>query len=196
MSAVPRFIRFQPTVLATLSFAWCSASTAFENGPPAEHTGALGQPDCSVCHFDNELNFQGGAVKLSGVPATYLAGQQYTITVTLEHSVLPIGGFQLAIQDIAGDPAGELTANQDDVKTMIADGTKQVYVQHGKPRRKHDDDTQIQWTIVWTAPDDQRDLIIAVAAVAANDDASALGDNVYTATARMNSSGVDLIDED
>ena len=106
------------------------------------------------------------------------------------------GGFQLAIQDIAGKPAGKLNANQDDVKTIIVDGTKQFYVQHSKPQKKRDNDTHIQWTMVWTAPDGNRDLIIGVAAIAANDDASALGDYVYTATARINSSRVDSTNED
>jgi len=195
MSGVPRFIRIPLAFTATLSCAWCVVA-AFENGPPPGHSGAPGQPDCTICHFGNDANAEGGSVKLDGVPSTYQDGQQYAISVTLEHNVLPIGGFQLAIQDIAGNPAGKLNANQDDVKTIIVDGTKQIYVQHSKPRKKRDDDTHIQWTMVWTAPGGNRDVIISVAAVAANDDASALGDYVYTATARINSSRVDSINED
>ena len=106
------------------------------------------------------------------------------------------GGFQLTVQDIAGDPAGKLDAVQMDVKTINVDGTDHSYVQHSKPRKMRDDDTDIRWTVVWTAPGGNRDLIIGVAAVAANVDASALGDYVYTATARMNSSKADLINED
>jgi hypothetical protein len=210
MSAVRQFIRIPLAVSVTLSTAWCAVATAwcgvsaawcgvaaaFENGPPPAHTGALGQPNCTVCHFDNDANIQGGAVKLSGVPATYLAGQQYAISVTLEHSELSTGGFQLAIQDIAGKPAGRLDAIQDDVKTLNVDGTSNSYIQHSKPRKKRDDDTDIQWTVVWTAPGGNRELIIGVAAVAANDDASALGDYVYTTTARVNSPGADSKNED
>ncbi len=196
MSAVQKFIRILLGVTVTVLTAWCGVAAAFENGPPPGHTGTLSEPDCSVCHFDNGADIQGGAVKLIGVPATYSAGQQYEISVTLKHSVLSTGGFQLAIQDIAGDPAGKLNANQDDVKTIVGDGTKQFYVQHSKPRKKRDDDTHIQWTMVWTAPGGNRDLIIGVAAVAANDDASALGDYVYTATARINSFRVDSTDDD
>jgi len=196
MSAVQRFIRIPFAVTVTLSTAWCGVATAFESGPPPGHTGALGQPDCTVCHFDNDANVQGGTVTLNGVPATYLAGQQYAILVILEHSVLSTGGFQLTVQDIAGDPAGKLDAVQMDVKTINVDGTDHSYVQHSKPRKMRDDDTDIRWTVVWTAPGGNRDLIIGVAAVAANVDASALGDYVYTATARMNSSKADLINED
>ena len=123
--------------------------------------------------------------------ATYSAGQRYEISVTLKHSALSTGGFQLAIQDIADDPAGKLNADQDDVKTINVDGTGNRYIQHSKPRRKRDDDTDIQWTVVWTAPEGNRELIISVAAVAANDDASALGDSVYTAVARVNSSSAE-----
>ena len=196
MSAVQKFIRIPLAVTVTLSTAWCGVAAAFEDGPPPAHTGALGQPDCTVCHFDNDANGQGGTVTLNGVPATYMVEQQYAISVTLEHSVLSTGGFQLAIRDIDGDPAGKLDAEQDDVKTINVNGTKQIYVQHSKPRKKRDDDNHIQWTMVWTAPGGNRDLIIGVAAVAANDDASPLGDYVYTETARINSSKVDSINED
>ena len=51
-------------------------------------------------------------------------------------------------------------------------------------------------TVVGTAPDANDELIISVAAVAAHVDASALGDYVYTATARVISSGADIINED
>ncbi len=196
MSAVQKFIRALLGVTVTLSTAWCGVAAAFENGPPPGHTGALSEPDCTVCHFDSGADVQGGAVKLIGVPATYSAGQRYEIFVALKHSALSTGGFQLAIQDIAGDPAGKLNADQDDVKTINADGAGNSYIQHSKPRRKRDDDTDIQWTVVWTAPDGNRELIISLAAVAANDDASALGDYVYTATARINSSKVDSTNDD
>jgi hypothetical protein len=179
-----------------LSTALCGVAAAFENGPPPGHTGVLGQSDCTECHFDNGTDAQRGAVKLIGVPATYLAGQRYEISVTLKHSALSTGGFQLAIQDIAGNPAGRLNAIHDDVKTISVDGTDNSYIQHSKPRRKRNGDTDIQWTVVWTAPGGNRELIIGVAAVAANDDASALGDYVYTATARVNTPGADSKNED
>ena len=194
MSAVQRFTRYPLAFTVTLSTAWCGVAAAFENGPPPEHTGALGQPDCTVCHFDNDVNAHGGIVKLNGVPATYSAGQKYAISVTLEHNALSSGGFQLAIQDIAGDPVGKLDADQNDVKTISVDSNG--HIQHSKPREKRNGDTDIQWTVVWTAPDTNDELIVSVAAVAANDDASALGDYVYTATARVNSSGADIINED
>ena len=154
----------------------------------------MGKPDCTICHLGNDANAEGGSVKLDGVPATYQDGQQYAISVTLEHNVLPIGGFQLAIQDIVGNPAGKLAANPGDEEIMSIGGNS--YIHHIKPRRRRDDDSGILWTVVWTVPDSDRELIISVAAVAANDDASALGDYVYTATARINSSRVDSINED
>jgi len=188
MSGVPRFIRIPLAFTATLSCAWCVVA-AFENGPPPGHSGAPGQPDCTICHFGNDANTEGGSVKLDGVPATYQDGQQYAISVTLEHNVLLIGGFQLAIQDIVGNPAGKLAANPGDEEIMSISGNS--YIHHIKPRRRREDVSGIRWTVVWTAPDGNRELIISVAAVAANDDASALGDSVYTAAARMNSSSAE-----
>ncbi len=91
---------------------------------------------------------------------------------------------------IAGDPTGKLDADQNDVKTISVDSNG--HIQHSKPREKRNGDTDIPWTVVWTAPDANDELIVSVAAVAANDVASALGDYVYTATARVNSSGLIL----
>ncbi len=191
-----RFTKFPLAVTATLSYAWCGVASAFDNGPLPGHTGALGQPDCTVCHSDNSANSQGGSVTLSGLPDTFLAGQQYSISVALEDKKLSSGGFQLTIRDTGGVSVGEFDANQNDVKIVRDGDTGNSYVQHGTPRNKRTDESGIQWTVVWTAPECNALVTVAVAAVAANDDASPLGDNVYTTTARASSPGADLKNED
>jgi hypothetical protein len=185
MLAVQKFIRNPFAIAVTLATGWCSSAGAFETGPPPGHTGIQGEADCTDCHFGNDANTGGGFIKLDGVPASYIPGKDYSISVVLRDDALPSGGFQLTIQDVNGDSGGKLQALQDDVKTIHVSEINHRYIQHNKPRKKRDDDADIQWTVVWTAPDGVRDLIVGAAAVAANDDASALGDYVYTQTARI-----------
>ena len=185
MSAVRKYIRSLLAVAVALVTGWCSGAGAFESGPPSGHAGVLAESDCTACHFDNGANGRSGGVMLSGVPTSYLAGQQYTISVMLVHDASSSGGFQLTIQDANGDPGGKLNSTSDDVKTACVGDNDCRYIQHNKPRIKRDGESDIQWTVVWTAPESKRDLIIGVAAVAANDDASALGDFVFTESAHM-----------
>jgi hypothetical protein len=155
-----------------------------------------GESDCTVCHFGNDANANGGTIELRGVPANYVAGQNYSISVRLLHEALSSGGFQLTIQDVNGASGGNFSALRDDVKTIHVSDNDRRYIQHNKPRKKRDDDAGIQWTVVWTAPDGDGDLIVAAAAVAANDDASALGDYVYTKTAHIEPHGAEPTGEE
>ena len=68
MSAVQRFIRIPLAVTVTLSTAWCGAATAFENGPPPGHTGALGVQ--SVGHTTRlllSLDYDSAPLEVEGI---------------------------------------------------------------------------------------------------------------------------------
>ena len=195
MLAVRKFTRNEFAIAVTLATAWCSSAGAFETGPPPGHTGIQGEADCTVCHFGNDANAGGDFITLDGVPASYIPGREYSISVVLRDDALVSAGFQLTIQDVNGDSGGHLQALQDDVETTHLSDINHRYIQHNKPRKKRDDD-EIQWTVVWTAPDGYRDLIVAAAAVAANDDASALGDYVYTQTAHISPCEAELLREE
>lgn len=185
MSAAPRFTRNTVAVTVILSALLCGGAAAFENGPPPGFTGISGEPDCSTCHFDNEVNHAGGAVTLSGIPESFQPGHRYALSIVLEHDDLLTGGFQLSIQNSSGEPVGVLDSSQPDTKKLTVGGTGDIYIQHSKPRDKDDGDSNIQWAAVWTAPEHPADVTIGVSAVAANDDASAIGDFVYTTSAHL-----------
>src|SRR5438874_13348606 len=55
--------------------------------PLTFHTGAPGEFVCTECHnqFGLNTNPNGsvGSVQITGLPATYTLGQQYTVTVTV-----------------------------------------------------------------------------------------------------------------
>lgn len=178
MSAAQRSTR-QLLALVFVS-ALLSTATAFENGPPPANTGGFGETDCSACHFDNPINASAGHLTLSGVPEIFKPGQRYAFSLSLDHPALIVGGFQLSVRTADGKPAGELTAHGSDVGTTRLDTTGVTYVQHSRPRDKFD--AEIRWVVSWRAPNDEVAVVVNVAANAANNDASALGDFIYKAS--------------
>lgn len=159
------------------------------DGPPPAHTGGFGEPTCRQCHFDAELNAPGGALAVGGVPPSYRAGRTYELVVTLRRSGMLRGGFQLAARfaggAAAGKQAGVLTPS-DDRSTLVRDSVTAVrYVQH-TPAGTAVAGGAARWSFRWTAPGAgaaRGAVVLHVAANAANDDDSPLGDFIYTRAA-------------
>ena len=164
-----------------LAFALPGSGAAFENGPPPANTGGFGETDCSACHFDNDINGSDGRLSVSGLPAVFVPGEHYAITLALDHPALIVAGFQLSVRTADGEPAGMLVAHASDVGATELGSTRVTYMQHNRPRATTDG--HMGWVLVWHAPDDEVAVVVNVAAVAANDDASPLGDYVYTTSA-------------
>jgi hypothetical protein len=58
-------------------------------------TGGFGEQTCHSCHFDYDLNREGGSLLIQGLEDSYQPGNEYEITVTVESEHLENGGFQL-----------------------------------------------------------------------------------------------------
>lgn len=156
----------------------------FKKGPPPAHTGGFGEPTCRECHFDADLNQPGGAVAVTGAPDRYTAGRTYDLAVTLRRAGILRGGFQLAARfadgDSLGRPAGSL-ASTDARTALVWDTTTHVgYIEHTEAGSAVTNATA-RWSIRWTAPATARGTVVFhVAANAANNDDSPLGDFIYT----------------
>jgi len=48
--------------LALLAWPAERAQAGFPDGPPPAHTGGFGEPTCRACHFDGDLNAEGGGL--------------------------------------------------------------------------------------------------------------------------------------
>jgi len=167
--------------------------TAFQDGPLPGFTGGFGERDCTTCHFGEKPNDSHGSVRISGVPAVYVPGQEYTIEVSLRRPGLTRGGFELASRfrggAANGREAGSFVPPGDGRMKLIAstDG-RQHYLQHTKDGTESATPGSIGWTFIWIAPDRaEGQVAFSVAANATNADASALGDFIYTtqATSRV-----------
>ena len=175
------------SVLSTLPLALHASASDVE---PAR-TGGFGEMTCQQCHWENPLNDPAGRIEVTGIPDTYTPGEQYLITVTVARPDLRRAGFQMAAREdginmSAGSDAGTLRAMDELARTVRGEAAGVTYVQHTEAGTAvKPEGTAAAWTIEWTAPESPGvPVLFHVAANAANDDASPLGDFIYTATAR------------
>ena len=86
-------------------------------------------------------------------------------------------GFQLAAREQSGVRAGDFRSDSETIDTVSGDG--QTYLQHNSAARPAGRSV-VRWNFTWRAPNKRTDIVFDLAANAANDDRSALGDFVFT----------------
>jgi hypothetical protein len=96
----------------------------------------------------------------------------------LEHAELRTGGFQLTVRSSDGEPAGKLVPLSD--RTRVIEEADQVYLQHTKAGLQPQRDGAARWVFRWIAAGVAGPVYLHVAANAANDDISPLGDYIFT----------------
>jgi hypothetical protein len=176
-------------VVAVASLAAVARPAVHKDGPPLAHTGGFGEPTCQECHFDGALNQPGGELAIGGVPSGYQPGRSYVVTVSLRRAAMLRAGFQLAARLADGAAAGTqggALAPTDQRTAVVRDSANGVlYAQHtsaGTTVRGG----AASWMVRWTAPAQARGAVVLhVAANAANDDDSPLGDFIYTSVVRV-----------
>jgi hypothetical protein len=166
------------TVLAALATGWNVT------GPPPARTGGFDEQTCHECHFDGPLNPESGSVTIEAAPVTYEPGRTYALRITVRDAQLKRAGFQLAARFAAGPragrQAGELSIAAGTGTTTVADDV--VYAHHVARGTVPERAGEHGWAVEWTAPAEMGggDVVIHVAANAANNDASELGDQIHT----------------
>ena len=133
------------------------------------------------------MNRGAGAVLLQGLPQSYTPRAAYALTVVVTQPGLGVGGFQLSARFENGTQAGTLRAgageaNRADV-TMAAGVQYAHHLYDGAEPVARD---SARWRIVWQAPAGAGPVLFHVVGNAGNDDASPLGDAVYTRAVRLN----------
>jgi hypothetical protein len=163
-------------------------TAAFPDGPPPAHTGGFGEPTCRACHFDGDLNAEGGSLAISGIPPTYVPGRTYRLTITLQRGEMKVGGFQLAARFAAGASAGQQagTLRPLDVRVQLKESAAHVqYASHTRPGIQLTAAGRIEWALEWTAPASAAgEVAFHAAATAGSADESPLGDLIYTTVER------------
>jgi|APDOM4702015191_1054821.scaffolds.fasta_scaffold17339_2 hypothetical protein len=186
------------TLLVSLSSSGQKA-IASASGPSPSHTNAPGEDNCTACHVDFPVNSGSGSVKISGVPKTFLPGQQIKIKVTTSQKDGVNYGFQLTAIDDLGRPAGLWTL-EDTLQTQIVEGfvgnDLRQYVEHTSAGIVPTTFGSKSWTFIWNAPSQPIGKVSFYAAGnAANGSGGTDGDYIYT-TMRLSvgsSAATDLV---
>jgi hypothetical protein len=176
--------------LATLLLCVAAAAAAATlprpsvHGPEPGHTGGFGEPTCRACHFDGPETTSDADVAIDGLPTSWTPGTRYPITVVLRGAALRRGGFQLAVRHATGEDAGRqagvLSGDSGRVSITVAGGVS--YGHHVRESTAPTAPGVVRWELAWTAPVEGAGLVaFHVAANAANDDDSELGDLIVTA---------------
>ena len=156
---------------------------AFSGGPDPGNTGAPGEFSCSSCHSGGP---QGGNLKIEGLPATYTAGQEYNLTVTLTQLGRVRFGFQATVLEASGKSAGTLVltdANRTQLRNSTFTGNNRDYIEHTTEGTLPVGQAG-SWSFKWRAPSSSAGGVsFYVAGNAANGDFSSFGDTIYTIVA-------------
>ena len=160
------------------------ASHAYAEGAPPGFSGGFKEESCHACHFHAELNSGGGRVTIDGVPAKFVAGERYTLTVTVIRTGMKRAGFQLAARfKDTGAQAGTVAPGPGAAARVGVDSHGDVQYAGQKQAGSSVTADAARWTIEWTAPARGGPVIFHAAANAADGNESADGDFVYTAAA-------------
>ena len=159
-----------------------AAAPFFADGPPPARTGGFNETTCRECHRGNPLNDPAGSLTIDSLPASYEADRTYALTVVLVRPGMLTGGFQLAVRsnDADAQQAGTLAGVDDRTALVTAAPRSTQYLQHTRTGTGLSAADTARWTFLWRAPRGVGPVVLHVAANAANDDNSALGDFIYT----------------
>jgi hypothetical protein len=162
----------------------------FKEGPYPNVTGGFGEQSCHLCHLDNRINKPGGTLTIAGVPPTFTPGQMYPITVTIAREGMRRGGFEIAARFASGKLRGRQAGawKVTDARAQLIPGAVDkalTFVQHNLAGSRPAIAGSNTWTIEWTAPSPAPAPVqFNVAANAANNDDSPLGDYIYVKMVR------------
>jgi hypothetical protein len=170
---------------ATLALA-AAARPPRPDGPPLAHTGGFGEPTCFACHSDGDpAGAPDGTFAITGLPERYAEGRSYEIVLELRRPGLRRAGFEMAVRFAPGQPsearqAGTIAAADPARAVVERDSAVAVdYAHHTLAGTAQPAAGAARWVIRWTAPAGGEAVVVHAVAVAADDDNSNFGDEVY-----------------
>lgn len=143
-------------------------------------TGGFGEQTCHSCHFDYDINMEGGRLVVQGIGESYRRGESYEVTVTIESEHLEIGGFQMTSRFKDGSQAGRFLWEGEKLMLTPSISDDVQYLQHSAAGTRPTGKLEVSWSFMWEAPENRTDdVVFNIAANAGNDDDSAFGDRIY-----------------
>lgn len=156
------------TMVALLSWVIIEHAHAFPDGAPwgAAKAGASGS--CQSCHFDQAPDLQSESIHLEGLAEDILPGKTYALTLRFDAGAAVTAGFMMRAStgDFRSvDPMTQVSGSQIRSTAAAALSSQDGAV----------------WRFLWEAPRSTPAdrIIFDIAVNGANDDQSALGDQIH-----------------
>jgi len=162
------------TVAMVATFTLASRpAAAYPEGAPWGAANPAAKESCASCHYDYDPVADSVSIQLEGLPAAVEPASEHAFILRFVDPQAAVSGFQLLATsaETPAAPAGQFLADAKDIETIggAARSTATRDAQQG-----------FVWQVTWRAPADASgDLVMYVAASAANDDQSPFGDTIH-----------------
>ncbi len=151
--------------------------------PPAAHTGAPNESNCTSCHGGslnpNQSNLNNLTITGNLPGGGYAPDSTYSLTLSYSQNGIGKWGFQVtALLKSNNDPAGTLTQGSGQSKqTSSVGGKTRQYINHSSAAFNNG---SISWTFTWKAPANANDTVVFYPIVnAADGTGSTNADQIY-----------------
>jgi hypothetical protein len=158
--------------------------SGYADGAPPGFSGGFKEDSCQACHFHEPLNALPGELAIEGVPAAFVAGERYSLTIRLTRDGMKLSGFQLTARfKETGAQAGAFAAPADEAERVKIESSSGIqYAGHKLAGSNISEAGAARWVVHWTAPSSGGAVIFNVSANAANGDERVDGDFIYSAS--------------
>ena len=164
-----------PAAIVTAALSY-GVADAFPDGAPWGAANPAADQNCASCHFDADPVVESAALVVRGLPQKTTPGASHELEIALGDPDTVVAGFQLIAQ-AADEHAGKIVSDESNVEFIGAAIRSTAAMKNRNPAT---------WVVEWKAPDTfESDVVIYVAASAANDDGSPLGDRIHFKTYRV-----------
>jgi hypothetical protein len=189
-----------PAAVLGLSLLNAAAAFGYATGPEDARAGDPPKREtcaAATCHTEFPVGSGDGSVTLVGVPASYIGGNSYPITVVLQDPGQQRWGFELTVlrEDLTQAGALVVTTPQE-TQLSAGPGTLPDYLKQTLDGTFDEvPDGPVSWTFLWEAAEGDQRVTFYVAGNAADGNDESTGDYVYTYEIASDETGQPAIQE-
>ncbi len=199
MLSLPTPLRVPIKILTAFSLIAAGAAAevaANSSGPNDGLTNGPGEGNCTACHATFPLNSGTGSLTLGGVSTFYVPGDTHELELTIADPDASRWGFEFTILDGSDNSIGALTPTDTNSQVTMGGPFGRTYSKHTSAGTQFGVTGSASWTVSWqTPPTGSGDVVLYVAANAANANFNTTGDRIYAESfplAEATNTGVDV----
>ena len=149
---------------------------AHPDGAPWGAASPSASESCASCHFDNEPIHDSTRLRIEGLPREPNPGETYELIISFDQPDAVVVGFQLTAQ-----------AEEDQAGTFVSSAANVEFIGPAiRSTTPVKNSETVSWVLQWQVPAKfTPPVTLYVAASAANDDGSPLGDQIHFRSYRL-----------